>query len=258
MTEMKNKLNKMLYIFAFILVFSVSGCQNREVDENMNTISYEPLSIQEANSVSPNSYDLQMAIEKGLADKEIYDGDYLEVQAAYMSLLNYYLCENAGLNDYQNDLDTSDFKFPAGEQDVYMKAGSFGRSNIYIRNNIYIERLSSDDLLLLMSNMKNGEVAVNDDLIQMVAGTMQEVISVKYDDTDTKFDAVYNIGAFQMDTAPNDALVIAVSYEPEYDEDGNIVNRDTEEEKLNFMASFKEKIETEMSEKLGFTVCVFY
>ena len=175
-----------------------------------------------------------------------------------MSLLNYYLCENAGLNDYQNDLDTSDFKFPAGEQDVYMKAGSFGRSNIYIRNNIYIERLSSDDLLLLMSNMKNGEVAVNDDLIQMVAGTMQEVISVKYDDTDTKFDAVYNIGAFQTDTAPNDALVIAVSYEPEYDEDGNIVNRDTEEEKLNFMASFKEKIETEMSEKLGFTVCVFY
>ena len=67
MTEMKNKLNKMLYIFAFILVFSVSGCQNREVDENMNTISYEPLSIQEANSVSPNSYDLQMAIGKGIS-----------------------------------------------------------------------------------------------------------------------------------------------------------------------------------------------
>ena len=258
MMEMKIKLNKMLYIFAFILVFSVSGCRNREFDENMNTINYEPLSVQEANSVSPNPYDLQMSIKKGLAEKEIYDGDYLEAQAAYMSLLNYYLCENAGLNDYQNDLDTSDFTFPAGEQDVYMKAGSFGRSNIYIRNNIYIERLSSHDLLLLLSNMKNGEVAVKDDLIQMVARTMQEVISVKYDDTDAKFDAVYNEGTFQTDTAPNDALVIAISYEPEYDENGNIVNRDTEEEKLNFMASFKEKIETEMSEKLGFPVCVFY
>ena len=100
MMEMKIKLNKMLYIFAFILVFSVSGCRNREFDENMNTINYEPLSVQEANSVSPNPYDLQMSIKKGLAEKEIYDGDYLEAQAAYMSLLNYYLCENAGLNDY--------------------------------------------------------------------------------------------------------------------------------------------------------------
>ena len=53
MTEMKNKLNKMLYIFAFILVFSVSGCQNREVDENMNTISYEPLSGEGTSVFSP-------------------------------------------------------------------------------------------------------------------------------------------------------------------------------------------------------------
>ena len=67
---MKIKLNKMLYIFTFILVFSVSGCRSREVDENMNTISYESLSIQEANSVSPNSYDLQEAVKRGWQTKK--------------------------------------------------------------------------------------------------------------------------------------------------------------------------------------------
>ena len=230
-----------------------------EEEKNMEKITYTALTPEEARQMSPNAYDLEMAQEKNLAESDIYDGNYLEVQAAYRALLNYYLCKTGNLDEYQGKMDSSPYNFLENTGNIYKSAGAFGRANIYIRNNIYVERLSLENLTLLLNGMQdNGTVEVSDKLLEMIQDTMVEVISVRYDDSEAKFEAIYDIGAFQTNTAPNDALVLAISYEHEYDDNGNIISAEKEDEKIAYVKELASQIEKEMSEKLGVKVSVFY
>ena len=237
---------------------TVTPGESVEVDGNMKKIPYQVLIEEEAQRISPNAYNLELAVNKGLAQSKIYDKNYLEVQGAYLALMNHYLCEKVGLNTYQEKLDNSELKFPESKANVYKKAGAFGRANIYIRNNVYVERLSAEDLQLLQNSMHEDAVVLSDELLDMVQRTLQDVISVRYDDSENVFEAVYDIGAFQTNFAPSNALVLSISYEFEYDENGNIIDNDKEDKKAEYLEDLKSLIEQEMSEKLGFKVCVFF
>ena len=228
----------------------------------MKCVNYYPLEIREAEQVVPNTYDLDMARKQGLAQKDIYDGSYLEVRAAYLAVLNQYLCERADLDDYQEILDLSEYQFPRAEETVYFKAGAFGRNNIYIRNNAYVERLEEADLELLQENMRDGEIICTEELFTMIGRTMESVLAVRYEDTDKDkdevFDVVYDTGLFQCNMAPNNALVLAISYDFEYDENGNIVSEQVEDKKAEIVEELHKRMSDEMSSKLGMPVCVFY
>lgn len=239
----------------------LASCGSKEVPETMNDtntgILFYELSVQDAKTVNPNAYNLHMAIEKGLAKQEIYDGNYLKLQAAYLAVADHYLCEKAGLNGYQAFLDAHDYNFAAPNANVYIQAGAFGRTNIYIRNNAYVERLSLADLQLLEEAIQGQRVLVTDMVLEMVERTLLEVITLRYDDSTEVFEAVYNAGALQTNFAPSNALVFGISYEPDFDADGNLVDRATEEKKLEFIGAFADMMAAEMEEKLDISVRVF-
>lgn len=253
----------MLVLLVFgLTILPAAGCDVKndyevQGDGDMQNSLYI-LAADEDKAVQPNAYDLVLAQEKGLAGNDIYDGDYLTVRAAYMALLNQYLCRTAGLDEYQKYLDDSEYNFPPEEESVYQKAGGFGRQNIYIRSNAYVERLSEEDLKLLRESVSDSGLAISDELLDMAKRTMQEVITVRYDDSGAEFDAVYDAGVFQTNIAPNNALVLAIAYDFEYDEEGNLISEQTEREKLEFVGSLQKRMIDEMGEKLGIPVSVFY
>lgn len=260
MNSMRRRFIKYGGVLAIYLLLSMCmvGCKAKEDNEEMKSIKYYPLTSSEAEQMVPNAYDLDMAKKKGLAENEIYDKNYLEVQAAYMSLLNQYLCGKVALDSYQESLDKSEYKFMENEETVYSKAGAFGRKNIFIRNNVYVERLSEEDLAMLQEGMNNGEVNVTDELLAMIERTMENIISVRYEDSDKVFEAIYDIGVFQTNMAPSNALVFTISYDFEYDQNGNIIDNEKEDKKAELVEELHKKMSDEMSKKLGIPVSVFY
>ena len=245
-------------VICLLLSICMVGCKTEEDNTKMKSIKYCPLSISEAKQMEPNAYDLDMAKKKGLAKNDIYDKNYLEVQAAYLSLLNHYLCEKVKLDRYQEVLDKSVYKFVENEETVYSKAGAFGRKNIFIRNNVYVERLSKEDLDILQEGMNNGEVNVTDELLAMIERTMENIISVRYEDSDKVFEAIYDMGVFQTNMAPSNALVFTISYDFEYDENGNIIDNEKEDKKAELVEELHKKMSDKMSKELGIPVSVFY
>ena len=197
----------------------------------------------------PNSFHENLAKEKGL---QLFDDEYFQLQSTYLNAMNKYLNQVAGLDEFQKKLDNSGFNFigiKEDEKDIYFRMGSFGRKNIYIRNNIHIEVLSEKDLQIL----KNEEFEV---VFEMVKRTMKEVIKIYYECPDDEIDAIYDIGVFQVDTAPNDAVVLQLKYEFEYDSEG-CMNRKKEQKKIDYLNVFKKELEKKMSEKLGMPVILF-
>ena len=218
----------------------------------MRSIKYYPLSAEEASKVVPNAYDSKAIEKQGLTK------NYLEVRAAYMALLNEYLCDEVELDKYQEFLDENEYNFIAEEENVYSKAGAFGRKNIWIRNNAYVERLSKEDLAMLLAEMNDGSVNVTDELLEMVKRTMEEVISVKYEGNKGVFEAVYDMGVFQTNVAPSNALVITISYDFEYDEKGNILDDRKEDQKESIVEDLQKRMTEEIGEQLDLPVSVFY
>ncbi len=224
---------------------------------DIKTISFYPLTAEQAQLLTPNAYNLQLAIEKGLAKKDIYDGDYLELQAAYLSVANYYLCAKAGLDGYQQVLNQHNYHFAAPETNVYMQSGAFGRKNICIRNVMYVEKLNTEDLQLLRENIYEQKIQLDDAVVEMVGQTLPQVIVLQYGDNDGVFEAVYDSGVFQTNFAPSNAMVFGLAYEMDYDEKGNLIDCTLEEEKLKFVEALADMMAAEMEEKLDIPVRVF-
>lgn len=222
-----------------------------------NSVSFCEMSVQQALEVSPKAHNLQMAIEKGLAEREIYDADYLKLQAAYTAVVNHYLCLQAGLDGYQELLDTNSYNFAKPEANVYTLFGSFGRKNIFIRNCMYIEQLSEEDIALLRDNIQEQRVCLENGVLEMVKRTLPQVITVKYDGEKVTSEVIYDAGVFQTNIAPGDALVLEIAYEFDYDEKGNLIDRELEKSKLTFVQALADMMAAEMEEKLSLSVRVF-
>ena len=122
---------------------------------------------------------------------------------------------------------------------------------------MYIEYLSEDDLDLLQRSIKFGKLSITDSLLDMIRRTFKDVIAVRFDDSGTVFDVVYQNGAIFRYVAPNTALVFELCYGTEYDEQGNIISQETEDEKDVISGYLKDVIESELKHTLDMEVKVF-
>lgn len=227
------------------------------MNEVIAQVDITPITAAQAEQMSPQAHQKILAKEKGLIQASFYEEDYLRLQASYLAAMNYYLCSAGGLDEYQKLLDANEFTFPHTETNVYQEVGSFGRNNIYIRSNVYVEYLPEDDIQLLREARHGDALAMTDKLLDMVKRTLVNVVSVRYDDSGSTFDAVYDIGAFSTNTAPNQNLVLEIFCEPEFDSDGNLVNEAAEEGKADTVQTLKQVMEQDLSERLGIGVTVF-
>ncbi|MDR2665481.1 MAG: hypothetical protein LBC21_04295 [Oscillospiraceae bacterium] len=209
--------------------------------------------VEESSDFAPQSFDYALAEQNGLisGDGALSEG-YLSLQARYKAAFYAYLDNAADISQYDGALSGGAYAFPAvppDEQGVYQKYGSYGNKYIFLRNNFHIERLDTADLETLRGS---------EDLSGLVGRTYKDVISVRYEDGDGDFTAIYDHGAMSGITqAPNNALVIGIAYSWEFDYSGKLVSLDGEKAKEKIAHELKQKMESEISALLGIPVTVF-
>ena len=93
-------------------------------------------------------------INKGLYKNNSFNDKYYKLYRNYRILLDKYLLKKLSLDTYDNRISTSNLKFiPVKEEDMdfYEYISAMNLKYIYLRNNIYVEKLSPQDIDTLLS-----------------------------------------------------------------------------------------------------------
>ena len=119
----------------------------------------------------------ELLLEKGFED---YDKKYFELKNRYKSFLDNYIKEKLPLELIDTNMKESELKFvPVKEEDMdyYQITSTMGLSYIYLRNNIYIEKLSKEDIDYL-----SGRKKYDDETREFIKRTYLSVINPYSDD----------------------------------------------------------------------------
>lgn len=243
------------------ITITLASCNNGpERDESdMESISKIYIVQPElAERLYPTGYNFETAKEKGLSNSSIYEDKYLLLQAGYCAIFNAFLCDRVSLNEYQNCLDISELGFPKGSRTEYSEIGAFGRKNIYIRNSLYVERLSNEDIELILDAIDGETIRINDELLSLVERTWKEIVVVHLDQdaNDEPYEIVYDEDGINKMSAFNDSLVLELAYSAEFDSAGNILNKENEQAKYKYATELADRMETEISSMLNCHVSV--
>jgi len=121
---------------------------------------------------------LNQAQEKGLADGKSINENYVKIYLAYKNLLEYYLFTRLNLNKYDNALNSCGLTFPSVEKscmDFYQIFSKHLGNYFFLRNNLYIERLSKEDLLYI-SNLITSDSMDMEEAMRFIERTYKEII----------------------------------------------------------------------------------
>lgn len=240
---------------------TLASCNDKSERNELNMENVSKVYIVQpevAEKLYPAGYNVEMAKEKGLSNTSIYEERFLLLQSGYRAVFNAFLCDHANLNEYQNSLDINELNFPKSFQTEYSEIGAFGRDNIYIRNSLYVERLSKEDIELIFDAIDGETIKIDDELLSMVERTWRKIVVVQLDqDEQTEpYEIIYDEDGINKISAYNDSLVLELAYNTEFDSAGNILNKENEKAKYEYATDLANKIETEISSKLDCHVSV--
>lgn len=178
---------------------------------------------------------------------------YRLLYQAYSNLFRKYLIEKLELKKYDDEMSNSSLnykKVSEEKMDIYQSFTKKELNYLYIRNNLYIERLSSEQKELLYDWFVQGKEDLNDDNISFIESTYKQVI---FEDVSGTGDILsINYGPDNPSYYfPNNSLVIGIRYD-EFDLNGMSddewdANHDKQIEEINsliirFMLEQKDKI----------------
>ncbi len=150
--------------------------------------------------------------------KEEEKKDYLSLYITYSDLLYKYLLEKLNLKKYDDMIINADNHFQivnVKNMDIYQYLSIKYLKYIYIRNNLYIERLTNEEMEYLKLKNKNHDLELDNDAKNFISNTYLKVISEQIDSK------VVNIN-YGPDNLrfykPNNALIIAIRFDDYYKE----------------------------------------
>lgn len=147
-----------------------------------------------------------LAKEKGIGDKEIYN----ELSKKYKYFLEYYINSIIDLSKYDNEIKNSNLYI--GINPKYKRLNEYlDLDYIFLINNLFIEKLSINDLNLLKESNKDD---INDSIINMIKNTYKEIINDNYHRGEYT-DKIYNVcyGPFvPYNFVKNNNLVFKIYY----------------------------------------------
>jgi len=154
--------------------------------------------------VTPVSTDTAQA--KGLASNGHLNDDYATVQNMYRAILLPRLVDTLGLAAYDEELAADGIVAASGDKIPFslyaQQCAGVNLNYLYIRNNLYVERLTQDQIDTFLALANDPDFATNPDLDQIVTDTYPQIIRL-YDmdgDVQVGFD-----GGFRF---YNDAVVV--------------------------------------------------
>ena len=207
-----------------------------------------------------NYYDFTQAKQKGLTGGNGFSEKYLELQMVYKCGFMQYLSDMLMLEEYEKEMAESPLGFlpcPENEQSVYQKYGMTGFKYIYLRNNLYIEKLERDDLQILGECAERGTYG-SDALLELAARTGREVITNEDLTVDAEtFYLIYENRVSGMKSAPNNAVVLEIATSSAFDENGNYISLENEQKKDAVIVALRRQMLSEMNGILEMPVAVF-
>ena len=123
--------------------------------------------------------DEKLLIEKGLYQDGTFSNKFYKLYRYYQILLDKYLLDKFNLEEYDNRIANSDLLFipvKKEDKDYYGYMSSMGLKYIYLRNNIYVEKLSNEDIDKII-NLSGEEInKPSKEIMDIIDRTYQTVI----------------------------------------------------------------------------------
>lgn len=178
------------------------------------------------------------------------------MEEIYRTGLSQYLLEVLELEKYDKELVESDMNYiPYHEgENRYseeQKRDRLGLTYIYLRNELHLDRLTEEETEILAKEVENtGTDTISDEAMEVIVNTFPDVISsmeIKAPEDKEVMTSYDN----NTDFVEVNALVLKISTNDEFDENGNWVNKEHEVEKQRALREFSDRMESELNGKLG-------
>lgn len=139
------------------------------------------------------------------------DSLYKKLSLRYKYILEYYLNTVVDFKKYENEIDNSNLYI--GKNSRYKSLNEYlNLDYIFLINNLFIEKLSDDNLELLKNSFNKDNLSI--ELVEMVKNTYQDVIRDNYLNGEY-YDKIYNVcyGEFvPTNFVSNNSLVFKIYY----------------------------------------------
>lgn len=201
---------------------------------------------------------MQMITEEDFNKSDINlnkDEEYLRLSTIYRFLLNEYIKE-LKIGEYENKVSDSNLNFIPildSKKDFYQYYDNSNLKYYYVRNNIYLERLTEEELKYLSNKQ---DFIYNDNDRKFVSDTFKKVIKEEVKNLNEPFETSFG-PASSTYFAQNNALVIGFRYDKFND---NGMNDDEFEQhyenQCRFYYNLNEQLESELGKVLNMPVSV--
>jgi hypothetical protein len=263
---MKNK-KVFSYITTVVLILLVSISGFKMSQKREAKIDNENVQIEKFEEYVPKNdfdFDFKLAQSKGYSSsKETMTLEYLKLQNTYNIALSLFLEERLSIKKLDIELKSLDvirvpkisFSKIDSTESYYQVISHLNSKYIYLRNNIRIERLESDDVeLLKKSDLENP--TEKKEILEMISKTFMDVLSVKFKDEEKEtYNVVYHNNGKEIVT--NNTIVFWLSYQEKFDDSGNYVNQKKENKKRKEVEKLVSKYSPIFSEELNCDVKIF-
>ncbi len=139
---------------------------------------------------------------------------YVTMYSLYSNLLTEYFIRNFNFKEYDDALINSPYSFPKVKEnnmDIYQYLASDKLSFIYIRNNLYIERLSENEQMFLIETFQQDEPHYDDKMNQFIESTFRKVMLEN--PTDEEEINMFFGPDNKNFMAPNNAIVVGIRFD---------------------------------------------
>lgn len=141
--------------------------------------------------------------------------EYISLYNLYRKLFTEYIVQKLELNKYDKELEESILKFyttPKEDMDVYQYFSSEELKYFYIRNNIYIERLTDENIKFLRDKIEKKNYDLDDETKELIENTYKKVIYEGNIEDGKKYITLYGPNNRNY-LAPSDSIVIGFRYD---------------------------------------------
>lgn len=170
--------------------------------------------------IDVNDYNMRLSGRDEINIDEMSDevkNYYFRLYSLYMDLFVKYLINKTIIKEYDNKIDSYNLRFvkcESNDLDFYQNFSSEYLNYYYLRNNLYIYRLSQEENDFLKNILISKNFELTEDVIKFIENTFRKVIFEKVNDEEI---TNVNYGPdYVLNLASNDSIVIGVRYN-EYD-----------------------------------------
>ncbi len=202
----------------------------------------------------PNNIDYNLET----MDKETLDA-FLNLYSYTQTLLNVCISEMLGVKRYDSYLEYNSLHFQQTKEedmDIYQYIGSSVMKYLYVRNNLYLERLTEEERRFLIDKMLKNDFSIDEETKKILESILAKAI-VEIKKTSGELELT-NFGPELPEYfAPMNALVIGLRYDEFYEGDLSDEDWDVQyERQKEEIAKLISQLTNELSAKINIPVKV--